>query len=311
MSNSKFYELSKALVAISCIFIMRSVLGQGLSESICPDDNHMNFHLCALEASVEFDPPRTAWGMPNLQGMWSRRARAHESLHAHPQTRDDNEAPSIVVSPIDGLVPIQPWAEAKRRYNRPAYVHQNAICRLSGVPVTMYMTGLYQFIQNENYLLVQSEEAHAYRVIPTDNRAHIGRDIKLWNGDSVGRWEGNTLVVNTQSQNARAWLDQRGRFYTDEAVVEERFTLIDADTIHWSATLEDPDVYTEPFTIALAYRRQPTMELWEEACYESNDIASQTYRNVGYQIYPGITGDQARRMRAAWELENRELEWKP
>ena len=116
---------------------MRPVLGQGISESICPDDNHMNFHSCALEALVEFDPPRTAWGAPNLQGIWSRRARAHESLHAHPQTRDDNEAPSIVVSPIDGLVPIQPWAEAKRRYNRPAYVHQNAICRLSGVPVTI------------------------------------------------------------------------------------------------------------------------------------------------------------------------------
>lgn len=311
MQNSKLALLGKVVLTISGLFIFQSIFGQDTPASVCSDDDHMTFHACALEASVNFEPPRTAWGLPNFEGMWSRRARAHESLHAHPQTRDDNEAPSIVVSPIDGLVPIQPWAEAKRRYNRPAYVHQNAICRLSGVPVTMYMTGLYQFMQNEDYLLVQSEEAHAYRVIPTDNRPHIGKNIKLWNGDSVGHWERNTLVVQTQNQNARAWLDQRGRFYTDEALVEERLTLIDADTIHWSATLEDPDVYTEPFTISLAYRRRPAMELWEEACYESNDLASQTYRNVGYQIYPGITGEEARRMRAAWQLENRELEWKP
>ena len=311
MQNSKLALLGKVVLPILSLFIFQPIFGQDSPVSVCPDDDHMVFHACALEASVNFEPPRTTWGLPNFQGMWSRRARAHENLHAHPQTRDDNEAPSIVVSPIDGLVPIRPWAEAKRRYNRPAYVHQNAICRLSGVPVTMYMTGLYQFMQNEEYLLVQSEEAHAYRIIPTDNRPHIGKNIKLWNGDSVGHWEGNTLVVQTQNQNARAWLDQRGRFYTDEALVEERFTLIDADTIHWSATLEDPDVYTAPFTISLAYRRRPAMELWEEACYESNDLASQTYRNVGYQIYPGITGKEARRLRAAWQLENRELGWRP
>ena len=311
MKNIKFpcfQAMAISAAVLSCAF---PALGQELTDSVCPDDDHATFHACALKQEMDFDPPTTLWGQPDFQGIWSRRARAHESLHAHPQTRDDNEAPSIIVSPVDGLIPILPWAEAKRRYNRPAYVHQNAICRLSGVPVTMYMTGIYKFIQNKDYLLIQSEEAHAYRVIPTDNRAHIGENIKLWNGDSVGFWENNTLVVKTLNQNARAWLDQRGRFYTNEASVEERFSLIDANTIHWSATITDHNVYSEPFTIALAYRRRPKMELWEEACYESNDLASQTYRNVGYEIYPGMTGDEARRLKAAWELENRELEWTP
>ncbi len=87
--------------------------------------------------------------------------------------------------------------------------------------------------------------------------------------------------------------------------------MIDPNTIHWEATLEDPNVYTEPFTLALAYRRGQTRELWEEACYENNDLASQTYRNVGYEIYPGMTGAEARRLSEAWEVEERELEWQP
>ena len=177
----------------------------------------------------------------------------------------------------------------------------------------MYMTGTLQFIQTADVFLVQGEEAHAFRTISMDGRPHIGADIRLWNGDSVGRWEGNTLVVETANQNARAWLDQRGRFYTDEAHVVERFTLIDPDTIHWQATLDDPNVYARPFTIAVAFRRvaDEGFEIWEEACYEDNALAARTYRNVGYGIYPGISGDEARRLRAAWELEERELQWQP
>lgn len=280
-----------------------------VTDSVCPDDAHAAFHACALEAAKDFDPPRTPDGRPDMSGIWRRRAAAHESLQAHPRTLDDFGATSIVVDPADGLVPVQPWAEAQRRYNRVAYVHHNAICRLDGVPLTMYMTGTYQFIQNNDYFLVQGEEAHAYRVIPIDQRPHIGKKISLWNGDSIGRWEGNTLVVETRNQNARAWLDQRGRFFTDEAHVVERFTLIDDDTIHWQATLDDPNVYTRPFTIALAYRRSTDaeFEIWEEACYEDNERASEIFRNVGYRIYPGISGDEARRFRAAWELEEAEL----
>ena len=258
--------------------------------------------------SSSFDPPRTADGKPDLNGIWRRRAAAHESLEEHSATLDDNDAPSIIVDPSNGIVPVQPWAEAQRRYNRPAYVHHNAICRLDGVPLTMYMTGTLQFMQNSDHFLVQGEEAHAFRVIPLDSRPHIGEDVLLWNGDSVGHWEGDTLVVDTANQNARAWLDQRGRFFTDEAHVVERFTLIDADTIHYQATLDDPNVYTQPFTIAIAYRRSTVRdyELLEEACYENNDLARQMFINVGYEIYPGITGAEARRLKAAWELEEAE-----
>ena len=289
------------------------VSAQQWADSVCPDDNHAAFHACASEAAAQFDPARTPDGHPDFRGIWNRRARAHESVHAHPETLDDGEAPSVIVDPPSGIVPIQPWAEAQRRYNRVAYVHHNAICRMDGIPLTMYMTGILQFMQTADTFLIQGEEAHAFRVIELRERPPLGEDILLWNGDSFGRWEGNTLVVETRNQNARAWLDQRGRFFTDEAHVIERFTLIDVDTLHWEATLDDPNVYTRPFTMAIAFRRlgNPSFEIWEEACYEDNELASQTFRNVGYEIYPGMTGDEARSLKAAWELEERELQWQP
>lgn len=287
-----------------------SVAQSWVTDSVCPDDEHLAFHRCALRAARNFDPPRTAFGVPDMQGIWRRRAAAHESLQAHPPTIDDSGATSAVVDPPNGIVPIQDWAEAKRRYNRPAYVHHNALCRLSGIPVTMYMTGTYQFMQSPGIFFVQGEESHAFRTIPTDGREHIDATIKLANGDSVGHWEGNTLVVETRNQNAKNWLDQRGRFYTDEAVITERFTMIDANTIHWQATVEDPNVFTRPFTIALAYRRSTVedFEIWEEACHEDNAFAQQQFLNVGYKIYDGITGEEARRLSAAWDLEEAELE---
>jgi len=280
-----------------------------VTDSACPDDAHAEFHACAIEAAKEFDPPRTTAGAPDMRGIWRRRSQGHESIEEHPRTLDDGGGPSLIVDPVDGRTPLQPWAEAQRRYNRQAYVHHNAICRLSGIPLTMYMTGTLQFMQNGDYFLIQGEESHAFRMIPTDGRPHIGEDIKLWNGDSVGRWEGNTLVIDTTNQNARAWLDQRGRFFSDEAHVEERFTLIDADTVHYQATVSDPNVLTEPFTMAIAYRRSTATdyELLEEACYENNELARQTFINVGYGIYPGMTGDEARRLEAGWVVEEAEL----
>jgi hypothetical protein len=169
----------------------------------------------------------------------------------------------------------------------------------------MYMTGLFQFTQTRDHLLIQSEESHATRIIPLTPRPHIGRDIKLWQGDSRGRWEGNTLVIDTTNQRAQVFLDQRGRFYTDEARVTERLTMLDAATIHYQATIDDPNVYTRPFTIAVAFRRNaaPNVELWEEACYEDNTESMEHFRKIGYQVYPGITGADARALRQAFEKQ--------
>lgn len=309
--SSRYFSLN-ALAVATCLSLVSGITAAQawVTESVCPDDEHAAFHACAIEAAKSYKPTLTLDGQPDMRGFWRRRGAGYESLHAHVRTIDDAGGTSLVVDPSDGIVPIQAWAEAQRRQNRSDYVHQNAICRLSGIPATMYMAGMFQFTQNVDHFLVQSEEAHSYRIVPLDDRDHIGPSIGLWNGDSVGRWEGNTLVINTTNQNAKAWLDQRGRFFTDEAQVEERLTLIDKDTIHYQATITDQNVYTQPFTIAFAYRRstEQNFEIWEEACYENNARSAEQFKAIGYKVYPGITGAEARRLRAAWNVEQTELE---
>lgn len=272
-----------------------------VEESVCPDNAHAVFHACALEAAQTAAPPRTAEGRPDFSGYWLRRAWAFESLEAHPVTLDDFGGPSAVVDPADGLVPMQAWAVEQTRTNAERYLHHNAACILAGPAGTMYMTSRFQFIQDENHLVMVGEQltTHPYRIIPLDGRPHIG-DISMWNGDPRGRWEDDTLVVETRNQNAKYMLDQRGRFITDEAAIVERFTLIEDDTIHYRATFDDPNVYTEPFTIAFAFRRNMP-EIWEEACFENNTDSMRVYRAIGYRVFPGITGEQARALKSAWE----------
>ena len=146
-------------------------------------------------------------------------------------------------------MPYQPWAVAQRRENRERYIEPNILCFLSGVPRTMYMPTVIQILQPPGYVVGLLEGGHRSRIIPTDGRVHLGESLKLWNGDSRGRWEENTLVVDVTNQNARAWFDQAANFYTDTAHMVERFTLIDPDTIHDEVAIEDPNVYTRPWRI--------------------------------------------------------------
>lgn len=302
MDTRRFAVAGSAAATLACLFVPVTVSGQNyVTQSVCADDNHAAFHACATARLTAFTPPRTAAGHPDFSGLWRRRAAAHEDLEAHTRTPDDAGGPSAVVDPADGRVPMQPWANARAKENAQKYLHHNAACFLSGVPTTMYMTGLFQFTQTRDHLLIQSEEAHAVRIIPLTPRPHVGRDLKMWQGDARGSWDGNTLVIETTNQRAQVFLDQRGRFFTDDARVVERFTMLDAGTMHYQATIEDSNVFTQPFTIAVAFRKNaaPNVELWEEACYEGNDERMDYFRGLGYGTYPGITGAEARRLRQA------------
>jgi len=281
-----------------------SARGQAV-DSVCPsDDDPAGFHACALDAAATADSPRTIEGRPDFSGFWRRRTWAFENFEAHPANPDDFGGPSVVVDPVDGKMPIQPWADAKRKEYFEQYIHQNAACILSGPAGTMYMTSRFQFIQDAETLAMVGEQltAHPYRIIPLDGREHIG-ELPLWNGDALGRWEENTLVIESPNQNAKYFLDQQGRFITDEAIVTESMTLIDDNTVHYTATFDDPNVYTRPFTIAFAFRRDtdPNPEIWEEACYETNEDPMRLFRNNGLRVYPGLSGDDARKLKAAWE----------
>jgi hypothetical protein len=302
--SSRFFALVVASVAIVATV---PVTGQSyITESTCMDNAPAVFHPCAQEAAKTFMPPRTADGQPDLGGFWRTRIDGgwHEDVEAHPRTPDDSGGPTMVVDTPDGKVPMQPWADVRRRENAQRYLQQEAGCMLSGVPAGMYMTSLYQILQTRDYLVIQSEEHHAYRIIPLGERPPVGEDMRLWQGDSRGHWEGNTLVIETTNQTARGFLDQRGRFLTDEARVVERVTLVDANTIHYAALIEDENVFTRPWTLVTVFRRnaEAWVDFWEEACHENNKELMEIFL-TNYEVYPGISGRQARQLRETWEAQ--------
>ena len=264
------------------------------SPSGCPGEPAL-FHPCALEKARTFRPPRTRDGRPNLQGFWRGQPSATENIEEHPKTEDDDGGKSLIVDPRDGRVPYQAWAAALPRTHRATYVEPNVPCFPSGVPRSMYVPTQIEILQTSDHVIILFERAHTYRIIPTTAGPHIGSSIRLWMGDSRGRWEGNTLVVDVTSQNGKAWLDQAANFHTNAAHMVERFTLIDADTIHYQVTIDDPNVYTRPWTMAFPLRRNKErgFRLLEEACHEG-ERNTDPLINLGLKIYPGMSGTKSR-----------------
>ncbi len=266
----------------------------GSAQERCPAEPAL-FHPCALERAASFEPPRTPDGRPDLQGFWRGATYATEDIEAHPKTLDDNGGPSLIIDPPDGKIPYQPWAAAQREENEAKYIDPNVPCFPSGVPRSVYTPTNIEILQTPGYVVFVFERAHTYWIIPTDGRPHIGRGIGLWQGDQRGRWDGNTLVVDVTNIHARAWFDQAGNFYSDRAHVVARLTLVDTDTMHFQATIDDPSVHTRPWTMAFPIRRtgEPGFEMFEEACFEG-ERNTEPLIELGYRIYPGL-GNQVPR----------------
>ena len=252
-------------------------------------------------ASQVWQPLRTADGQPDIQGHWRYRSEDPDAyafytleglltegsrVQSFMNRGVDRKVPfaSVVVDPPDGKIPYQPWALARRNEllvlsaspKTPDHVDPRAYCFLAGVPRQTYEAmgaGPHQIVQSGGYIVMLWQWAHSYRIIPLDNRPHIPASVKLWQGDSRGRWEGRTLVVDTTNQKSN-WLDFVGDFHSDALRVTERFTIVDADTIHYEATLDDPKVYTRPWTmrLLLVREKEPGFEILEEACYEENHV---------------------------------------
>ena len=242
-------------------------------------------------AEKTWTPARTADGQPDIQGFWANQGRrlATYNIEAmegasdtHTQISGVQSDPhSLIVDPADGKIPYQPWARAKRQevfdnHNNPTkweHVDPHTLCWLSGIP-RMFYQGMTQILQIPGYVVVLQEFNHAYRVIHLDGRPHVPTNLKLWMGDSRGRWEGNTLHVDVSNKNDKTRFDIVGDFHSDAVRIRERFTVVDADTIRYEATFDDPQVYTRPFTLALNLGRAvrgeaaKTHELLEEACRE-------------------------------------------
>jgi hypothetical protein len=246
---------------------------------------------------------RTTDGQPDIQGFWANQGRrlATYNIQAMEGASDthslisgvQSDAHSLIVDPPDGKIPYLPWAQAKRQeifdnHNNPTkweHVDPHTLCWLSGVP-RMFYQGMIQIRQIPGYVVMLQEFNHAYRIIHLDGRPHLPANVKLWMGDSRGRWEGNTLHVDVSNKNDKTRFDIVGDFHSDAVRIRERFTVVDADTIRYEATFDDPTVYTRPFTLRLNLGRAvrgeaaETFELIEEACREGERSTPELLRNV-------------------------------
>ena len=149
-----------------------------------------------------------------------------------------------------------------------------------------------QFIQRPGSVLILYESNHSYRIIPLDGHPHVGPQMKLWMGDSRGRWEGNTLVVDVTNFTDRTWIDSHGSFHSDALHVVERWTLVSADRIDYEATLEDPKVWTRPWKMAFQVNRnkQAGYEIFEDTRHEGEHDVEEIILGGKHAKDAGLTG---------------------
>jgi hypothetical protein len=189
-----------------------------------------------------------------------------------------------LVADRDGRIPLRPEAERIRDAN------ENGVDSFETMSpwdrcITRSITGLfpagynngYQIIQSPGYVVIVSEMIHEARIIPVDGRPHAPPGVRSWLGDSRGRWEGQTLVVDTTNFVGRGWFSThagsgrlRGVPQTEALHLVERFTPTSVDTILYEMTIDDPGVYTSTWKVSLPFRRDEGYQVFEYACHEGN-----------------------------------------
>ena len=279
--------------------------------------------------------PRTAWGDPDLQGVWTNVNEAATPFErpeefggtrlpgddqlveivqeqhrraADPETRakrisrdqgfsnfpihwaehldapERNERPWLVVDPPDGRVPpLTSEAQERRaaaaaarppRGTPPAGPEDTGLFTrcitrggLPGMMMPTWYNNNYQIVQAPGYVAILYEMMHDARIIPLDGRLHLDPHVRQWLGDSRGRWDGDTLVVDVANFTDKT--SYRGS--TENLHLVERFTRVDADTIIWEVTVEDSTTWAQPWTFAMPLKRGDSQSLvYEYACHEGN-----------------------------------------
>jgi hypothetical protein len=232
-------------------------------------------------ASASNAVPRTADGKPDLSGIWQVFNAAAWDVEDH-QARPGVPAAEGIVE--GGRIPYRPAALLKKAENRKNLqeVDPEAKCYMLGVPRAAYGGLPFQIFQKPDLIAIAYEYAHSIRYLYTDGSRHPDGPIEWFMGDSRGRWEGDTLVVDVVHFNG-GLLDRAGNFYSDALHVIERLTPIDRDHIDYEVTLEDPKVFARPWKMRMIlYRRvEPNVRLLEYECY--------SFEYERFYPYPGVS----------------------
>ena len=206
---------------------------------------------------------------------------------------------SLVVDPPDGRVPVRPEAEARRDENlrrsteAPEFMSVWDRCISRGVPGWIIPAGYnnaYQILQTPGYVVIHAEMIHDARIIPTDRRPALPPGVRLLEGDSRGRWEGDTLVVETTNFSDRNWIATsaasgriKGIPQSTALRIVERFTRVASDRIDYQARVEDPAIFTQPWTLAFPLMKDDEYRIYEYACHEGNRAIEGVLRGARYR----------------------------
>ena len=253
--------------------------------------------LCGLAAAITlvgqtaYRAPRADGGKPDLNGIWQVINEANYDLEAH------NARPAMALRPgpygpvpaapvlalgavgavppsmgvvEGGDIPYKPEALAKKKENQENWLTRDPEikCYLPGVPRATYIPQPFQIFQNSRQIFIAYQYAGAVRNIYMKDPGPA--PVDSWMGQSVGHWEGDTLVVDVTGFNDQTWFDRAGNFHSDALHVVERYKRTSPDVISYEATIEDPNVFTRPWKISMPlYRRQEkSAQLLDFKCVE-------------------------------------------
>ena len=194
---------------------------------------------------------------------------------------------SLIVDPPNGRMPaFTPQAQERqaalrafRQTRGPAdsYTDRSNYDRcitrgLSGSVLPVIYNNGTQIIQSPGYVAIVNEMIHETRVVPLDGRTHVGSNIKMWLGDSRGRFEGDTLVVETANFTDRTAIGVNGggQRHSEAMKITERFTRTADDLIDYQMTIDDPETFTAPWTMQMPLKRDDSYGMFEYACHEGN-----------------------------------------
>ena len=218
-------------------------------------------------ADKAYTPPRTAGGQPDLQGIWEVRSSPDKDLE---------KAKGLIVEPKNGKIPYLPAALAQKKQNEKNSASADPLnkCYMPGVPRINLLAYPFQILQTPDQISIAYEYIHNFRNIYLKRNKHLD-GIDFWQGDSLGRWEGDTLVVDVGDLNDQTWFDKAGDYHSDMLHVIERYTRTGPDTLQYEATIEDPKTFSMPWKIKAELHRntQPNARLMEYECHYLRDVA--------------------------------------
>ena len=215
--------------------------------------------------------PRTPDGKPDLSGFWQVMNTAAWDIQDHSAQKGIPAGQGVVEG---NDIPYPPAAAAKKQQNfaNRATADPRSKCYLPGVPRITYLPFPFQILQTPQLSRSFTNTSTRFVKSTSTEPASPGR-IDWWMGDSRGRWEGDTLVVDVVHFNDETWFDRAGNFHSDALHVIERYTLADPDHIDYEVTIEDPKVFTRPWKMRMPLYRhtEPNFQLLEYECHTFDD----------------------------------------